>query len=133
MEERKRSQFYRSGGSHTRVFSIGQECSQATAWRFPYSCVLHWSGMFSGYCLEVPILVCSPLVRNVLGLLPGGSHTRVFSIGQECSQATAWRFPYSCVLHWSGVPSGYRPRATLPQENLLISEPPLQLYCSHLC
>ncbi len=38
-----------------------------------------------------------------------------------------WRFPYSCVLHWSGTPSGYHPHATLPQENQLKLEPPLQL------
>jgi hypothetical protein len=37
----------------------------------------------------------------------GGSHTREFSI--------SW-----------GTPSGYRPHATLPQENPLVWEPPLQ-------
>jgi hypothetical protein len=37
-----------------------------------------------------------------------------------------WRFPYSCVFHWSGMPWDYRPHATLPQENPLIWEPPLQ-------
>jgi hypothetical protein len=37
-----------------------------------------------------------------------------------------WRFPYSCVFHWSGTPWGYRPRVTLPQENPLIWQPPLQ-------
>jgi hypothetical protein len=30
-----------------------------------------------------------------------------------------WRFPYSCVLHWSGMPSG---------KPTHLSEPPLQLY-----
>jgi hypothetical protein len=38
-----------------------------------------------------------------------------------------WRFPYSCVLHQSGTPWGYHPHATLPQENPLELEPPLQL------
>jgi hypothetical protein len=38
-----------------------------------------------------------------------------------------WRFPYSsCVLHRSGTPSGYHHCATLPQENPLVWEPPLQ-------
>jgi len=37
-----------------------------------------------------------------------------------------WRFPYWCVLHRSGTPSGYCPRTTLPQENPLVLEPPLQ-------
>jgi hypothetical protein len=37
----------------------------------------------------------------------GGSHTHVF-------------------FHQSGTPWGYHPHATLPQENLLIWEPPLQ-------
>jgi hypothetical protein len=32
------------------------------------------------------------------------------------------RFPYSCVLHWLGTPSGYRPHVTLPQENPLAWE-----------
>ncbi len=35
-----------------------------------------------------------------------------------------WRF--SCVFHRSGTPWEYRPHATLPQENPLIWEPPLQ-------
>jgi hypothetical protein len=39
---------------------------------------------------------------------------------------STWRFPYSCVLHWSGMPSGYRPDGTLPQENPLVWEPPLE-------
>jgi hypothetical protein len=30
MEERKRRDFYVSGGSHSHVFSISQECPQAT-------------------------------------------------------------------------------------------------------
>jgi hypothetical protein len=30
------------------------------------------------------------------------------------------RFPHSCVLHRSGMPSGYCPHKTLPQENPLI-------------
>ncbi len=38
-----------------------------------------------------------------------------------------WRFPYSCVLHQSHMPSGYSPGVTLPQENPLIWEPSLQL------
>ncbi len=38
-----------------------------------------------------------------------------------------WRFPYSsCVLHCSETPSGYHHCATLPQENPLVWEPPLQ-------
>jgi len=39
----------------------------------------------------------------------------------------SWRFPYSCVLHQSRTPLGYCPCATLPQENPLLQEPPLQL------
>jgi hypothetical protein len=41
-----------------------------------------------------------------------------------------WRFPYSCILHRSGMPSGYYcPSVTFPQENPLIWEPPpLQHY-----
>jgi hypothetical protein len=37
-----------------------------------------------------------------------------------------WRFPYSCVLHRLGTPSSYCVCATLPQENPLIWELPLQ-------
>jgi hypothetical protein len=37
------------------------------------------------------------------------------------------RFPYSCVLHQSGTPSGYCPIATLPHKNPLLQETPLQL------
>ncbi len=43
-----------------------------------------------------------------------------------------WRFPYPCVLHQLGMPWGYRPRATLPQENPLMWEPPLQQKCMNL-
>ncbi len=32
--------------------------------------------------------------------------------------------PYSCVPHWLGMPSCYRLRATLPQENPLVWDPP---------
>jgi len=39
----------------------------------------------------------------------------------------SWRFSYSGVLHGSGKPLGYCSHATLPQENPLIWEPPLQL------
>ncbi len=39
---------------------------------------------------------------------------------------STWRFPYSCVLHWSGTPSGLCPCGTIPQENPLEWEPPLQ-------
>jgi hypothetical protein len=38
----------------------------------------------------------------------------------------SWRFSYSCVLHRLGTPLGYCARATLPQDNPLIWEPPLQ-------
>ncbi len=37
-----------------------------------------------------------------------------------------WRFLYSCVLHRLGTPLCYCPHATLPQENPLVWEPPLQ-------
>jgi hypothetical protein len=37
-----------------------------------------------------------------------------------------WRFLYSCALHRSGSASGYHHCATLPQENPLVWEPPLQ-------
>jgi hypothetical protein len=37
-----------------------------------------------------------------------------------------WRFPYSCVLHQSGTRSGLCPCVSLPQENPLVWEPPLQ-------
>jgi len=37
-----------------------------------------------------------------------------------------WRFPYSCVLDWSGTASDYHPHGTLPHENPLGWEPPLQ-------
>ncbi len=40
---------------------------------------------------------------------------------------TTWRFLYLCVLHRSGMPSGYLPpHVTLAQETPLIWEPPLQ-------
>jgi hypothetical protein len=39
---------------------------------------------------------------------------------------STWRFPYSCVLHRLGMPSGYHPDGTLRQENPLVWEPPLQ-------
>jgi hypothetical protein len=35
--------------------------------------------------------------------------------------------PYLCVLHGSGMSTGYNAHATLPQENPLEWEPPLQL------
>ncbi len=35
-----------------------------------------------------------------------------------------WKFPYSCVLHWSRTCLGYHPRVTLPEENPLVWEPP---------
>jgi hypothetical protein len=37
-----------------------------------------------------------------------------------------------CVLHQSGMPLGYHPHVTLPQENPLVWEPPLQLKISVL-
>jgi hypothetical protein len=37
-----------------------------------------------------------------------------------------WRFPYSFVLHRSGTPSGLCLCVTLPLENPLVWEPPLQ-------
>ncbi len=52
MEERKRRDFYTCGGSHTHVFSIGQEHPQATTlmqpslrkthsnWNLPYNLVM---------------------------------------------------------------------------------------------
>jgi hypothetical protein len=46
----------------------------------------------------------------VFNYVHGGSQTHVFS----------------CVLHRSGRHSGYCPRVTLPQENPLVWEPPLQ-------
>ncbi len=39
---------------------------------------------------------------------------------------STWRFLYSCVLHCSRTPSAYHHCATLPQENPLVWEPPLQ-------
>ncbi len=39
--------------------------------------------------------------------------------------ACTWRFPYWCVLHRLGTPSGYCPRVTVPQENPVVLEPRL--------
>jgi hypothetical protein len=48
------------------------------------------------------------------------------------------KVPYLCVLHWLRMPLGYRPYVTLPQENPLVWEPPLQhnfhdtyVFCKH--
>jgi hypothetical protein len=34
--------------------------------------------------------------------------------GKNGGKKKRWRFPYSCVLHQLGTPSGYRSCATLP-------------------
>ncbi len=72
----------------------------------------------NGSC-DFPIFPCKDFLigrirkKKLFFYACGGSHTCVFSIGQEC-------------------PSGYCPRVTLPQENPLIWEPHLQLYRSYL-
>ncbi len=48
---------------------------------------------------------------------------------KEKRSVRTWRFPYWCVCHWLGMPSGYHTCATLCQEsgeNPLVWEPPLQ-------
>jgi hypothetical protein len=45
---------------------------------------------------------------------------------KEKRSLCTWRFPYSCVCHWLGMPWGYHPCATLHEENPLIWEPPSQ-------
>ncbi len=62
----------------------------------------------------------------------GGSHTRVFSIGQECPSGyrphatLPQESPLGCSPSVRNALQGYRPRATLPQESPLVWEPPLQ-------
>jgi hypothetical protein len=38
-----------------------------------------------------------------------------------------WRFPYSCVFHWSNMPLSYCLHVTLPQENPLVWDLPYKI------